>query len=83
MVAATTINPEGELYPFMLLNYDVEVALDLLTRMLKNDIQLLTVALIDSLGNYTYLPVQAIDGTPLSDPIKKLQHEWEEILYCH
>ncbi len=58
-----------------------ESSFDILSGLVAGGWKLVSVKLSDGFSNEIYLPIEFFDGQPIKKPMRRLQYEWEEILY--
>ncbi|WP_460635914.1 hypothetical protein [Larkinella harenae] len=62
----------------------LEISLDFLNSFVRKGYTLVSAVLQELNGSETALPLEALDGRPVSEAIQRLQEEWERILHtCH
>ena len=75
----TAIDPEGELREFTCLLPHIDSGFSILTAIASRGHTLVKVRLLEE-GNWTYLPHEAFDDTPVLPIIKELEKDWQQIL---
>ena len=73
-------SPTGDYHECSLGAKDIESCLDMLSVLVEEGWQLLSVKLSEYPGSATWLPVEAFDGQSMHRPLQSLQRQWEAIL---
>lgn len=79
IVSFTAIEPSLEIREFSCSFPKLEMALDVLSRIVGNGDKMLSVKVIDE-TNQIQLPPEAFDGQPMAEAIQALEEQWQDIL---
>ena len=79
-VTGTAVFPDRGYDDFFIAGSELEEVLEMLAVLVKGGTHLLEASLEDTDDNWITLPVEAIDGQPLANQLKRLQGEWEDVL---
>lgn len=74
-------DPKGDYQGGSFGDQDIESCLDMLSVLVRQGWQHLSIQLVENPGSAIWLPVEAFDGASMKEPLKWLQQEWVELLF--
>lgn len=75
------ISPQRRYVEFSYVNPDFEICLDQVNVLVRGGWELISIKCQYQQGTYCPLPLEAFDGELVGATLKRLQHEWECLLY--